>query len=80
MLLLGAVSFLVISAGFIFGVVALFALQGEKANGKAVAGICINGLLISFAILSIFTRQKVAASGNNAPQPPRKAWSYLSGN
>ena len=81
MLVLGAVCSLVIAGGFIFGVVAFFAPRGGKTGitGKAVAGICINGLLLSFAILSIFTRQKVAASGNNTPDPPRKGWSYISG-
>jgi len=76
MLLLGAVSLPVIAAGFIFGVVAFFAPKGERATGKSVAGICINGLLLSFAIFSIFTHPKVAVRGNNAPQPPPKAWSY----
>jgi hypothetical protein len=79
MLMLGAVALLVIAGGFIFGIVAFFAPKGEKATRKAIAGICINGLLISFAILSIFTRQKVATSANNPPEPPRKHWSYLSG-
>ena len=81
MLVLGAVCSLVIAGGFIFGVVAFFAPKGEKAvtRGKAVAGICINGLLIAFAILSIFTRQKVAASGNHTPDPPRKGRTYISG-
>jgi hypothetical protein len=79
MLVLGAVSLLVLAGGFIFGVIAFFALKSEKATGKAIAGICINGLLISFAILSTFTCQKIAARENKAPEPPRKAWYYLSG-
>jgi len=80
-LVLGAVCSLFIVGGFMLGVVAIFAPKEEK-NGtrrKAVAGICINGLLIAFAILSIFTRQKVAASGNNTGAPPRKGSSYISG-
>ena len=79
MLGVGAVSLLVIAGGFIFGVVAFFAPKGEKATGKALAGICINALLISFTILSSYTRQKVAASEHKVPEPPRKVWSYLSG-
>jgi hypothetical protein len=47
--------------------------------GKAIAGICINGLLISFAILSIFALQKVAANESKTRQPPAKGWSYLTG-
>jgi hypothetical protein len=77
MLVLGAVSLLVFAGGFIFGLVAFFAPKGEKATGKAIAGMCINALLISFTIHSIFTSQKVAAR-ENAP-PPRKKWSYMSG-
>ena len=79
MRLLGVVSLAVIAAGFIFGIVAFFAPRGQRATAKSVAGICINGLLLSFAIFSIFTRSKVAARENQAPQPPRKPWYYLSG-
>jgi len=81
MLVLGAVCSLVIAGGFILAVVAFFAPKGEKSGttAKAIAGICINGLLISLAILSIFTRQKVAASGNHTPDPPRKGRTYISG-
>ena len=79
LLVLGAVSLLVLAGGFIFGLVAFFATKGEKPTGKALAGICLNALLIPFMILSLFTSQKVAARGNKAPQPPRKPWSYLSG-
>ncbi len=79
MLVLEAVSLLVIAGGFIFGVVAFFAPKGEGATRKAILGMCINWLLLLFAILNIFTSQKVAASGNNAPEPPHKKWSYLSG-
>jgi len=81
MLVLGVVCSLVIAGGFIFGVVAFFAPKGEKTGTmrKAIVGICINGLLISFAILSTFTRQKVAASENKTPDPPRKGRTYISG-
>src|SRR5436309_7044513 len=59
MLVLNAVCSLVIAGGFVLGVFAFFAPTGGKTGtmGKAVAGIFINGLLIAFAILSIFTRQ-----------------------
>ena len=79
MLLLGALSFLVIAAGFAFGVVAFFATKGERATTKSVAGVFINGLLISFAIFSIFTHPKGATRENHASQPSRKPWFYLSG-
>jgi hypothetical protein len=78
--LLEGVSLVLIVVGFFFGVVAFFAPKGERDTGKSVAGICINGLLLlSFAIFSIFTHPKGSARGNNAPQHPRKAWSYPSG-
>ena len=79
MLAVGVVSLLVIAGGFTFGVVAFFAPKGEKATGKAIAGICLNALLIAFTILSIVTRQTVAARESKAQEPPRKAWSYQSG-
>ena len=79
MLVFGAVSLLVIAGGFIFGVIAFFAAKDKKATGKALAGICINALLIPFMILSISTRQKVAARESKAQEPPRKPWSYMSG-
>ena len=79
MLMLGAVCSLFAAGGLILGVVAFFAPKSEKTEARAIAGICINGLLVSFAILSIFTRQNVAANENNTPAPPRKGWSYISG-
>ena len=80
MLLLGAVSLLVIAAGFVFGVIAFFAPEGEGTKAKSVVGIFINGLLLSFAIFSLFTHPTVAAHANNAPPPPaHKPWTYMSG-
>ena len=80
MLVLGAVCSLFIVAGFILGVLALFAPKDKEAGTrrKAIWGICINGLIIAFAILSLFSRQKVAASENKTAAP-RKSWSYISG-
>ena len=81
MRLLETVCTAIIAGGFIFGVIALYAPKGEKTGkGKAIAGLFINGLLISFLILSIVTRQKVAASENNTPDPPRKGSIFISGN
>ncbi len=76
MIVLGAVCSLLIAGGFIFGVVAFFAPKGEKTGTMrtAIAGICINGLLISLAILGILTQQKAVATGNNTPNPPRTGW------
>jgi len=81
MLVVGAVCTLVVAAGFVFGVVAFFAPKAQEAGtmGKAIAGIFINGLLISLAILNIFTHQKVAATGSDTPEPPRRGSSYISG-
>jgi hypothetical protein len=79
--LIGTLCSLVIVAGFIFGIVAFFALKGEKeGKERAIAGIFINGLLISFVLLSIFMRHKVAARESETSKPPRKGWSFISGN
>ena len=81
MLALETVCSLFFAVGLILAAIAFFAPKGAETGsmGQAIAGICINGLLISITILSIFTRQKVAASENNTPDPPRKTWSYISG-
>jgi hypothetical protein len=79
MFVFGAFSLLVAAGGFICGVIAFFAPQGEKATGKALVGICLNALLIPFMILSIFASQKVAARETKAQEPPRKPWYYQSG-
>ena len=80
MLMLGAVCSLFVAVGFIFAVIAFFAPKGEEKGTmrKAIAGICINGLILCFAILSFFTHQRVAARESKTP-PPRKGWSYISG-
>jgi len=81
MLMRGTFCSLLSVGGFIFGVVAVFAPKSEKTatRGKAIAGILINGLLISFAVFGILTRQRVAASGNNSPEPHRKGSIFISG-
>ena len=53
---LGLTATLLILAGFVLGIVALFSTRkhGRKGIiGKAIAGICINGILIVFMLLSI---------------------------
>jgi hypothetical protein len=77
-LVLETVCSLIIAGGFILGVIAFFAPKVEN-KGRVIAGICINGLMIAFVILSIFTRQKVAARESHTPKPPRKSWSFISG-
>ena len=81
MLVLGAVCCLFIVGGFLLGIIAFFAPKSEDTGTrrKAIAGICINGLIIAFAILSIFAHQKVAASQDNPAGPSRKSSSYISG-
>jgi hypothetical protein len=75
-LVLGIVCSSFIVAGLFLGIVALF---GGEGKGKAIGGICINGLLISLALFSIFMHQKIAARDENAPARPPKGWSYISG-
>jgi len=71
---------LVIVGGFTSGAIAFFAPKIQKSTmGKAIAGICLNGVLIAFAILNLFTRQKPATSDNKSSTSPRKGWSYISG-
>ena len=56
MLVVGLAATLLILAGFVLGIVALFSTRkhGRKGIlGKAIAGICINGLLIAFMLISI---------------------------
>ena len=89
MLVAGIVCLLVAAVGLMFGVVAFFAPKGQEGEkrgkeeeaatmAKAIAGIFLNGLLITFAIFGT-TRQNVAASENPTPDTPRKGSSYLSG-
>lgn len=52
----GSLCVLLIVLGFVFGIVALFGVRrhGKKGIlGRAVAGICINGILIAFMAVSI---------------------------
>jgi hypothetical protein len=81
MLVLGIVCWVLFAGGLTLAVIAFSAPKGAGPGtiGKALAGICINGLLILFTILSVLTRQKVSATENESPAPPRKAWSYISG-
>jgi len=56
MIVLGATCTLLILAGFVFGVVALLGTKkhGRKGIfGKAIAGICINGIIICFMLIAI---------------------------
>lgn len=56
MLVLGLTGTLLILLGFIFGIMALAATRRHGRRGvfgKAIAGTCINGLLILFMLLSI---------------------------
>jgi hypothetical protein len=76
MLALGAICSFFIIGGFILGIIALFASKGDGARQKAIWGICINGLIITFAIVSLFSHQRVAAKENKGPNASR---TYISG-
>ncbi len=59
----GSLAVLLIVLGFAFGVVALFGIRrhGKKwIMGRAVTGVCINGILILFMALSIPVFMKAA--------------------
>ncbi|MGA9779517.1 MAG: hypothetical protein WBS33_14700, partial [Verrucomicrobiia bacterium] len=59
----GSLSALLIIFGFIFGIIGLCGVRrhGKKGIlGKAIAGTCINCILIIFMIIGIFMFKKMA--------------------
>ena len=63
MLILGSTCMLLIILGFVFGIVALIGMKkyGRKGIlGRAVAGTCINGIIIFFMVIAIPTYIKAA--------------------
>lgn len=59
----GSVCTILILLGFIFGILALVGIRrhGKKGIlGRAIAGLCINGFLIAFMIISIPMYKKMA--------------------
>jgi len=79
MVVLGSVCSLFVIAGLIFGIVAFLKAGKGETRGKAIAGICINALILAFAVFNILSYQKIAARENSIPGPPPKGWSYMSG-
>jgi hypothetical protein len=78
-LALGGLCALFVVAGFILGLVALVSGKGD-GRGQALAGVCINGILILLAVFNILAYQKALARENDAPaRPARRPWSYISG-
>ena len=72
-LIIGCVSTLLILAGFVLGVVALFGTRGYGKKGilgRAIAGVCINGFLILMMLLAIprFMRMAQQARAAEAQQ------------
>lgn len=56
MLVLGGTCTLLILAGFVFGIVGLVGAKKhgrEGIFGRAIAGVCINGIIILFMLISI---------------------------
>ena len=78
-LVLGSVCGLFIVAGFVLGIIALFNAAKGEGQGKAIAGISINGILIGFAILNLLAYQRMAAQEKAIPDQRPKGWSYMSG-
>ena len=59
----GSLSILLIVLGFVFGIIALAGVPryGKKGIlGRGIAGVCINGILIVFMIISIPMYKKMA--------------------
>ncbi|MGA3266187.1 MAG: hypothetical protein ABSE16_05120 [Verrucomicrobiota bacterium] len=72
-IILGCVSTLLILAGFVFGIIALFGMKkyGKKGIlGGAIAGVCINGFLILMMLIAIprFMRMAQQARAAQAQQ------------
>lgn len=56
MMIVGCTAILLILSGFVLGVVALVLTKKQGRQGilgRAIAGICINGLLIALMLISI---------------------------
>jgi len=67
----GSLCVLLIVLGLVFGIVALFGVRryGKKGIlGRAIAGICINGILIAFMVISIPGFMKAAARAKEMRQ------------
>lgn len=55
MIVLGGTCTLLIVLGFVFGIVALFGMKKHGVKGilgRAVAGVCINGVIILFLVIA----------------------------
>lgn len=71
MIILGGTSILLYLAGFVFGIVALVGTKrhGRKGIfGRAVAGICINGIVILLMLVSIPVFKKMAENAKAVRQ------------
>jgi ABC-type molybdate transport system permease subunit len=67
----GSLCILLIVLGFVFGIVSLFGVRrhGKKGIlGRAIAGICINGILIALMVISIPGLMKAAARAKEMRQ------------
>lgn len=65
----GSVSVLLIVLGFAFGIVALLGMRRHGRTGilgRAIAGVCINGILIAVMVASIPVWMRAAASAKQA--------------
>jgi len=68
-IILGCVSTLLILAGFVLGIIALFGMKkyGKKGIlGRAIAGICINGFLILMMLIAIPRFMRMAQQARDA--------------
>lgn len=67
----GSLSVLLILLGFVFGIVALFGVRrhGRKGIlGRAIVGVCINGVLIALMAISIPGLMKAAERAKQMKQ------------
>jgi hypothetical protein len=75
MIIVGSINNLLLVSGFILGVIALYRTKKcgrEGIFGKAIAGVCINGLFIAAILISIHMLTKFTIQLENDRQKQRQ--------
>ena len=75
MIIVGSINNLLLVSGFILGVIALYRTKKcgrEGIFGKAIAGVCINGLFVAAILISIHMLTKFTIQLENDRQKQRQ--------